>query len=205
MDGDLLPLLFLRAQIEGAVNAAAEHTLQIDVIARRWLRFLWMRFDACTPPRYSPTFTRVILLTVLHVSLHTVALITYSNGAIIAWRRGVLFEISLWALVNRRETKDVVGSHSTNKLIYKQEARKYIYISNTLLFIRKRLVNFYLWTHPKSIVSKEEGKLWEEQSIFLQTCRDFLWISSNLFPTSYISCRISFFFLRWKFKLLVNS
>lgn len=130
MDGDLLPLLFLRAQIEGAVNAAAEHTLQIDVIARRWLRFLWMRFDACTPPRYSPTFTRVILLTVLHVSLHTVALITYSNGAIIAWRRGVLFEISLWALVNRRETKDVVGSHSTNKLIYKQEARKYIYIEH---------------------------------------------------------------------------
>lgn len=163
------------------------------------------RFDACTPPRYSPTFTRVILLTVLHVSLHTVALITYSNGAIIAWRRSVLFEISLWALVNRRETKDVVGSHSTNKLIYKQEARKYIYISNTLLFIRKRLVNFYLWTHPKSIVSKEEGKLWEEQSIFLQTCRDFLWISSNLFPTSYISCRISYFSLRWKFKLLVNS
>lgn len=203
MDGDLLPLLFLRAQIEGAVNAAAEHTLQIDVIARRWLRFLWMRFDACTPPRYSPTFTRVILLTVLHVSLHTVALITYSNGAIIAWRRSVLFEISLWALVNRRETKDVVGSHSTNKLIYKQEGN--IYISNTLLFIRKRLVNFYLWTHPKSIVSKEEGKLWEEQSIFLQTCRDFLWISSNLFPTSYISCRISYFFLRWKFKLLVNS
>lgn len=41
MDGDLLPLLSLRAQIEGAVNAAAEHTLQIDVIARRWLRFLW--------------------------------------------------------------------------------------------------------------------------------------------------------------------
>lgn len=135
MDGDLLPLLSLRAQIEGAVNAAAEHTLQIDVIARRWLRFLWMRFDACTPPRYSPTFTRVILLTVLHVSLHTVALITYSNGAIIAWRRGVLFEISLWALVNRRETKDVVGSHSTNKLIYKQEARKYIYIYRTLYFL----------------------------------------------------------------------
>lgn len=71
---------FPRVQIGGPVNAAAEHTLQIDVIARRWLRFLWT-FDASTPPQYSLTF-RVILLTVLHVSLHTVALITYSNGAI---------------------------------------------------------------------------------------------------------------------------
>lgn len=56
-------------------------------------------------------------------------------------------------LVNRRETKDVVGSHSTNKLIYKQ-ARKYIYICNICIgkyehftfYSKVSLVNFYLWT-----------------------------------------------------------
>lgn len=60
-------------------------------------------------------------------------------------------------LVNRRETKDVVGSHSTNKLIYKQ-ARKYIYICNicigkyeTLYFLFESISCELLFMDPSEI------------------------------------------------------
>lgn len=118
-------------------------------------------------------------------------------------------------LVNRRETKDIVGSHSSNKLIYKQ-ARKYMYICtreyvwNTLLFLlrvfRDRPANFYLWTHPKSIVSKEEWKLCPGRgNQFFSKVTEILSEFRRIYPISYLVRLLISVSSRRKLKLIVNS